>query len=255
MLLEKLSKSSRKYLALVTESVRKSSWVKFKDIETIEAEHPHSMKGNQWVLYWSKYGDFFLHETPTKGMKKIRFSEIKGSGLDYLHNIVSKGGSSYFYAPTLVKSAELSPGLSYEEVQNRISNAIEVAGDAAMTQGLSPDLYAKQKDTWVWNENSKPAYMVAPADSKMLELKGVDFFLRAGFNKFEYSSSGKFFGYGSDDEPSYSYWSSKSEGGARKLFKAITDKKLDITTMTRNAFDAWLNANKIAKEYNQSYWG
>lgn len=109
-------------------------------------------------------------------------------------------------------------------------------------------------EQWTISEDEVYYLDIEPHDYKPIKFKGRDFAGTSEWREFKF--------YAERDEDEYmrqmegmsAFYTSKSPGGARKLFKLLKGDPTLTQSMTVDKFTGWLSKNKIAYDYTPTVW-
>ena len=189
-----------------------------------------------------------IQELPTKPLKsRLRKAEF---GMMFLFNAQSHN-RSLFLMSNLLMDAKLHAGMTYEASLTAMRGAIAMAVSET-DKGTDPmdkwerDLILRQPQESLvfWQE-------VEPADYKPMTVSGKDFTIQSEWNKFKAYSPG------SDlqlSDPYYHYFSEKSPGAARKLFKILKADPTILKNVSHSVLSDWLTKVGVGFDSHHSVW-
>lgn len=215
------------------------------------------------VLWWDHpRNTIVVQELPTKPVKRqLRRMEYN---TQYLLKALHPG--SPFLSENLLQSANLSSGMNYDQVVRALDGAMEKAKAEVLRNEAHqqyPNAYPKHTEADFARAGFPQAFRyesmvkfldVEPSDYKPVHFEGRDFGGTAKWSDFKFTSTRD-----DDKDTLYSegmsaYYTAKSHGGARKLFKLLKADPLMVKNMTLEQFTDLLSKSKIAFEYLPTVW-
>jgi hypothetical protein len=199
-----------------------------------------------------------IEELPQKGKRRLKRFTWQISRLDV------GGTESFLLIPNLKRDWKLSRSMTAERANAALQHAILKA--LVDWKSESPATYPEYADRAMGKyglptEEDIYYLKVEPVDMVPVEVQGDTWFLRSSWASFEITWKP----HGADNhamwemqgDPSFTKYTSKSAGGARKLFKFLKASANRPGRMGKMSFDellGWIKKQKIAMDSYSSRW-
>lgn len=182
-----------------------------------------------------------VEEMPKRGVRRVRQMTFE-TWWDVRNN---RNGGDNFMVENLLLDARLNKAMSYDQAVAAFRKAIEMA--KATAGGPTSRFGTTEHETTV------STLEIEPTDYKPIQFEGKDFFGVSKWGEFKFQNKvQKDQAYHPDGMTDF--YSSKSAGGARKLFKYLKANPAAIKSLTLEQFKAWLTTNKVAFSFTPTYW-
>ncbi len=213
------------------------------------AKSDKQIDGKNCRIKWGTQGrdssHMLIEELPSKPLKrKLRRTVI--NTYHFLHVQHLNG----FIMANLVQDARLSSSMDYDQAVNAMRKAVSDAANAAEKADPSFDFRSLGGDSLI--DESQVFYLeVEPADYEPMEIAGRDFTVSTEWGKFRSYAPGSDL---QSHDPSYTYFESKSAGGARKFYKMAKANPDLLSSVSWNGLADWFNKHKVAFGTHFSSW-
>lgn len=235
-------------------------------LKVAEITWKKTMVGTKVRVRWADHPQnvAMIEELPGKPLKRqVGVARIDTSLL--LHWI---HGSSSFLMSNIMQDFKFSENMSFDQAVAEMRGAMEKAKATAIDETTEaaekyPGRYEAVNEAWFakmrWMDGffslSQKSYLeVEPADYKTITLRGKDFGGKFEWGKFEFWADKDKDDYMDYMEGMRAFYSSKSPGGARKLFKWLKVNEEKASAMGLDDFKNFLDQNKIAFQYTPTVW-
>ena len=227
------------------------------------------IQGDKIRAYIDSYGDIYVEEMTGKPVKrKVRKGHLSLSWLRSRQNAFL----SSFIGENIWQDAHLTDAMHYDQAKAAVIKAGEKAVQKALdrAQELSdkyPGKYTTREDAaallkrWGyddmprrWYEEQVSWLEVEPTDYKPIKFQGKDFGGTAKWDSFDFYDAGDKDEYMAQMEGMRAFYSSKSKGAARKLFKWLKAHPDATRRMSVREFQSMLDKNRIGYQYTPTVW-
>jgi hypothetical protein len=225
-----------------------------------------TLNGTKVRVRWSDHPDntVLIEELPGKPVKR-RVRRMLTDNRYLTHWV--KASSSFLMA-NIMRDFKFSKGMSYDQAVASLRGAMEKAkadaiDETAKAVEKNPGRYELIDDAWFkkmgwprafFQENEVSYLEVEPVDYKPVSFKGKGFSGKAEWTKFEFWDEKSKDEYMEQMEGMRAFYSNKSAGGARKLFKWLKANEDKVKNMDVGQFQAMLDKGKIAYKYVPTVW-
>lgn len=214
------------------------------------------IEGDQIRVEWSDHpwNSLVVQEMPGKPLKRKldRLVVETGTLVNY---------DSSFLMVNVLRDAKLKKSMNFDQAVAAMRKAMEEARERALER--NPALVDKFDRNVRWDLTGRTWYFhlsqiswleVEPADYKPLSFRGRDFGGEAKWDEFKFYADRDEDEYMAYNEGMSAFYTSKSAGGARKLFKLLKADPTAVKNMDLDGFKKLLDRNKIAYQYVPTVW-
>jgi len=223
------------------------------------------LAGDKARIRWKGHPSAYMviEELPSKGKKRLKRATYSVG--DSLLTGFGQSSPNRFMMENLLMDAKLSKSMTYDQAVKAMDGALQKA-----LAGWKKDIADGKTTRWEpaeipdWFYRSlkyvpdveEVFYLtVEPKDYAPVEVEGKNFSLKSEWGTFEadlHIAGAEEHAYGGD--PHYIKMNSKSQGGARKLFKALKANPDVLKGKTWEDLQAFLSGAKIGFETAHSQW-